>query len=102
MHGRYPKARISVDSLTDLFTATCEYSYTTEQPPAYFDRGQISIQPPRPEELKNKGPLLTEIPADHSVGIGWFDGHDLLDPSVILHPLAHPAATGERIDKLEG
>lgn len=51
---------------------------------------------------EDKGPLLREVPADHSVEIGWLDGHDLLDPNLYLHPLAHPPATGGRIGKPEG
>ncbi|MDQ4000614.1 MAG: hypothetical protein M3283_06365 [Actinomycetota bacterium] len=48
----YPEARIGAEDLIGLFTATCEYWYTTEKLPAHFDRDRASIQPPRPEELK--------------------------------------------------
>ena len=50
----------------------------------------------------DKDALLAEVPADHSVDIGWLDGHDLLDPNFTLHPLSHPTSTGERINKPEG
>lgn len=49
----------------------------------------------------DKDNLLAEVPVGHSVDIGWLDGHDLLDPNIIMHPLRHPTA-GERIDKPEG
>jgi hypothetical protein len=51
---------------------------------------------------KDKGALLAEVPADHTVRIDWLDSHDLLDPSIFLHPLSHPTATGERASKPEG
>jgi hypothetical protein len=52
--GRYfPEASISEDDLISLFTKTCEYYYTTEKLPVLFDHGRTSIQPPRPEQLKN-------------------------------------------------
>jgi hypothetical protein len=49
---RYPEARIGAEDLVGLFTATCEYYYVKEKHPAHFDRGRVSIQPQRPEELK--------------------------------------------------
>lgn len=52
LSGRFPEARIGVDDLIGLFTATCEYYYAKEKQSAHFDRGRASIQPPRPEELK--------------------------------------------------
>ncbi len=52
LRSHYPETRIGTDDLTNLFTATCEYSYTTEKTPAYFEKGETSIRPPKPEELK--------------------------------------------------
>jgi hypothetical protein len=51
---------------------------------------------------EDKSPLLKEVPTDHLVDLRWLDGHDLLDPNFILHPLSYPPATGERINKPEG
>jgi hypothetical protein len=51
--GRFAEACISADNFIGLFNETCEYYYTTEKLPAHFDRGRTSIQPPRPEHLKN-------------------------------------------------
>jgi hypothetical protein len=51
---------------------------------------------------EDKGPLLGEVPAKRSVEISWLDGHHLLDPNFILHPLSHPPVTGERYEKPEG
>jgi hypothetical protein len=51
---------------------------------------------------EDKGPLLGEVPAQRSVEISWLDGHHLLDPNFILHPLSHPPVTGERYEKPEG
>lgn len=59
----------------------------------------VASSTPFPED---KDQLVAEVPAEHSVDIRWLDSHDLLDPNVILHPLAHPTADGERIDKPEG
>jgi hypothetical protein len=50
----------------------------------------------------DKDALLAEVPEDHLVDIGWLDGYDLLDPNIFLHPLSHPTASGERINKPEG
>lgn len=36
LHDRYPEARIGADDLIDLFTATCEYRYTTEKLPVQY------------------------------------------------------------------
>lgn len=49
----YPEARIGAESFAELFARTCEYRYTTEKIPAYFDRGRASIQPPRPGEFES-------------------------------------------------
>lgn len=43
LRSRYPEARIGKDSLSSLFRATCEYSYTTEKTPAYFENASLSI-----------------------------------------------------------
>ncbi len=51
---------------------------------------------------EHKDPLLADVPADHSVDIGWMDGHELLDPNFFLHPLSHPTAMGQRANKPEG
>lgn len=59
LQSRYPGARIGLESLNRLFTATCEYSYTTEKTPVYFENGRASIQPPKPEELKKN--LITGV-----------------------------------------
>jgi hypothetical protein len=50
----------------------------------------------------NKDALLAEVHSDYSVDIQWLDSYDLLDPHIILHPLNHPRATGERVSKPEG
>jgi hypothetical protein len=50
---RYPEARLGTGDLIGLFTARCDYRYTAEKLPAFFDSGRTSIQPPRPEELRN-------------------------------------------------
>ncbi len=50
---------------------------------------------------EDKDALLAETPSDASVEINWLDAYDLLDPNIILHPLSHPTATGERDRKPE-
>lgn len=50
----------------------------------------------------DKAALLAEVPTDASAEIEWLDAYDLLDPNIILHPLSHPTATGERAGKPDG
>lgn len=51
---------------------------------------------------EHKDHLLADVPADHSVDIGWMDGRELLDPNFFLHPLSHPTAMGQRANKPKG
>lgn len=51
---------------------------------------------------ENKESLIGEVPAGYSVELTWLDGYDLLDPNLVLHPLAHPLPTGERHNKPSG
>jgi hypothetical protein len=84
----YPEVRIGADNLIGLFTATSEYRYTTEKLPAHFDRGRTSLQPPRPEELKNLIPGVDYVAYEVGVDgmclpqsramawhLGWPDFH---------------------------
>jgi len=87
---RYSQARVGADDLVSLFTATCEYPYTTEKLPATFDRGRASIQPPQPEELKKSlipqvdyvvyevGVEGTWLPQAEALGrhLGWLHSRD--------------------------
>jgi hypothetical protein len=89
LDGRFPEARVGAANLLELFTATCEYYYTKEKLPAHFDHGAASIQPPRPEELKqNFIPLVDYVAYEADVygmwlpqseamarNVGWMESH---------------------------